>query len=128
MLCTDAHFAPQQGNQTGLEMHPTPTTRPVFTGLVVVPALVGKGVDMAKQFERRRTAPPKAAASKVDKMIAALRAPKGATLAQLVTITGWQPHSVRAAMSGSLKKHRGLTITSSKSGDNDRIYKIASAR
>jgi len=31
-------------------------------------------------------------------------------------------------MSGSLKKQRGLTITSSKSGNNDRVYKIASTR
>lgn len=84
---------------------------------------------MAKNVAKQRAAPTtKTPASKLDKLVAALRMPKGATLAQLVTITGWQPHSVRGAMSGSLKKQRGLTITSTKSGDNDRIYKIASTR
>lgn len=84
---------------------------------------------MAKNVAKRRVAPTTTpAASKLDKLVTALRAPKGATLAQLVTVTGWQPHSVRGAMSGSLKKRRGLTITSRKSGDNDRIYKIASTR
>lgn len=47
----------------------------------------------------------------------------GATLAQLVEATGWQAHSVRGAMSGSLKKKRGLDIASEKIGD-DRVYRI----
>lgn len=36
---------------------------------------------------------------------------QGASLAELVAATGWQPHSVRGAISGALRK-RGLTITS----------------
>jgi hypothetical protein len=61
--------------------------------------------------------------SKIANMITLLRRREGATLEQLVKITGWQAHSVRGAMSGSLKKKLGLTVTSSKDGET-RIYRI----
>ena len=40
---------------------------------------------------------------------------EGASLEDLCQATGWQPHSVRGAMAGALKK-RGLNITSDKVG------------
>lgn len=82
---------------------------------------------MAKQTAKQRKALPKSSSSKLDQIVSALRAPKGATIAQLVALTGWQPHSVRGAMSGALKKQRGLTIKSAKSG-SERVYKIGGAR
>jgi hypothetical protein len=66
-------------------------------------------------------------ASKIDQIIAALRMREGATLTQLMTLTGWQAHSVRAALSGTLKKARGLTITS-KRVDAERVYRIEGGR
>ncbi len=65
--------------------------------------------------------------TKLDALISALRAPKDATLAQLMALTGWQMHSVRGVMSGALKKKRGLAITSSKRGD-ERVYRIESSK
>jgi hypothetical protein len=41
-----------------------------------------------------------------------LERPDGATLDELVSATGWQPHSVRAGMTGLRKQ--GLTITRAK--------------
>jgi hypothetical protein len=82
---------------------------------------------MAKQSAKQRKTPPKSSSSKLDQIVTALRARKGATLGQLVTLTGWQPHSVRGAMSGALKKQRGFTITSTKSG-SERAYKIEGTR
>lgn len=61
--------------------------------------------------------------SKLDAIVAALRKPTGASIAQLQAITGWQPHSVRGAISGALKKQRGLTITSTKA-DGQRRYRV----
>jgi len=81
---------------------------------------------MAKQAAKRRKTTPKPAVSKLNQIETALRARKGASIAQLVSLTGWQPHSVRGAMSGALKKQRGLTITSVKSG-SERVYKIGAA-
>jgi hypothetical protein len=82
---------------------------------------------MAKRPAKQHKTPAKPPASKLDQIVAALRAPKGATIAQLVALTGWQPHSIRGAMSGALKKQRGLAIASSKASDT-RTYKIGSAR
>jgi hypothetical protein len=36
----------------------------------------------------------------------------------------WQAHSVRGAMSGTLKKKQGLKITGSKAEGEDRVYRI----
>ena len=41
-----------------------------------------------------------------------LRRPEGATIAEIVAATGWQPHSVRGVLAGALKKRLGLTIAS----------------
>jgi hypothetical protein len=39
---------------------------------------------------------------------------------------GWQAHSVRGFLSGTLKKKLGLEVTSSKAADGERRYGIAS--
>src|SRR5207247_5681114 len=39
----------------------------------------------------------------------------GATIAELVEATRWQPHSIRGAISGTLKKKLGLAIATEKS-------------
>ncbi|WP_082677449.1 DUF3489 domain-containing protein [Ruegeria profundi] len=46
--------------------------------------------------------------TKIDKVQHLLRRPSGASLEVLCKATGWQPHSVRAALSGLRKK--GVTI------------------
>tara|TARA_R110002072_G_scaffold293835_1_gene463416 strand:+ start:1207 stop:1386 length:180 start_codon:yes stop_codon:yes gene_type:complete len=55
-------------------------------------------------------------------MIALLNQKDGASLAELCTATGWQAHSVRGAIAGSLKK-KGHAITSEKI-DSVRRYRI----
>lgn len=79
-----------------------------------------------------RTAPTDSASApiqrregtKQDMLITMLRAPEGATIAEIVAATGWQAHSARGAMSGVLKKKLGLTITSEKVTDRGRTYRI----
>lgn len=53
-----------------------------------------------------------------------LRASDGATIDEIVTATGWQAHSVRGAISGTLKKRLGLTVASEKQGGRGRVYRI----
>lgn len=55
------------------------------------------------------------APSKLDQLAALLERGEGASIAEMMTVTGWQQHSVRGAMAGALKK-RGLAITSEKQG------------
>ena len=60
-------------------------------------------------------------------LIAMLRAPDGATIAEIMDATGWQSHTVRGAMSGALKKKLGLEVTSEKVEDRGRVYKLPAA-
>lgn len=57
-------------------------------------------------------------------LIAMLRAPDGATIAEIVAATGWQPHTMRGAIAGALKKKLGLTVTSEKVGGRGRVYRL----
>jgi Protein of unknown function (DUF3489) len=71
---------------------------------------------------RKPAAKPK---TKLAQLEAMLRRPDGATLEQISKSLAWQTHSVRGAMSGALKKKQGLTITSEKTDDGRRVYRIA---
>ena len=53
-----------------------------------------------------------------------LKRPEGATIAQVVEATGWQPHTVRGALAGALKKRLGLEVTSEKVAERGRVYRI----
>jgi hypothetical protein len=57
-------------------------------------------------------------------IIELLRREAGATLPELVAASGWQAHSVRGFLSGTLKKKHGLTVASEKA-DGIRRYRIA---
>ncbi len=61
--------------------------------------------------------------SKIVLMTAMLRRSKGASAADLCKATGWQAHSVRAAISASIKKKLGLKVTSEKI-HSMRIYRV----
>jgi hypothetical protein len=63
--------------------------------------------------------------TKQEKLIKMLRRPEGATIEQIVKATGWQPHTVRGAIAGALKKKLGLSVTSEKPEDGPRVYRIA---
>lgn len=76
----------------------------------------------AKEAAPKTAAKPKA--GKIDKIIALMRRPKGASINDLTKATSWQAHSVRGAISGTLRKKQGLNVVSEKSGDI-RFYRIA---
>jgi hypothetical protein len=65
------------------------------------------------------------ASSKLGQLEAMLRRPSGATIPQLAKALDWQAHSIRGAISGALKKKRGLKITASKEEGADRVYRVA---
>jgi uncharacterized protein DUF3489 len=64
-------------------------------------------------------------ASKTEQVLAALRSPNGATLKELMKLTGWQSHSVRGFLSAQVMKRMGLRVKSSKR-DGERFYRIRS--
>ena len=62
--------------------------------------------------------------SKTAKVLDLLKRPDGATLAELMKVTGWQAHSVRGFLSGTLGKKLGLKLESTKAEDGERTYSI----
>ena len=72
-----------------------------------------------------RTTPVLRENSKQAQVLAMLRRPQGATLAQICAATEWQQHTVRGTFAGAFKKKLGLTIESTKEAGGERVYRIA---
>jgi len=92
----------------------------------------------AKRSSAKRAAAPSAKAakpspgrrnphSKQDQIVALLQQPGGATLDVLVKATGWQKHSVRGFLAGTVRKKLKLPLRSEKI-DGIRTYRIGAAR
>ena len=62
--------------------------------------------------------------SKRAEVIALIRRSGGATLEEIMTKTGWQAHTVRGFVSGTLIKKLGLKIESFKNDKAERAYRI----
>lgn len=51
-------------------------------------------------------------------------ATRGASAKELLKATGWQPHSLRGFLSGTVGKKMGLALTSTKGEDGGRVYSL----
>ena len=56
-----------------------------------------------------------------------LRRQNGASIPELMKATGWQAHSVRGFISGTLKRKQGLVVNSAVEEGKDRRYVVAGA-
>ncbi len=96
-----------------------------------------KGVSVApkKGKSAKKATPPKKApkakkavkareGSKTDQVLELLKRPGGVTGKELMKVTGWQPHSVRGFLSGTIGKKMGLTVTFTKGEDGERSYSV----
>jgi hypothetical protein len=68
--------------------------------------------------------PTQRAGTKQAQIIAMLKRPKGATLAEMVEATGWMAHTVRGSISGALKKKLGLPISAEKVEGRGMVYRL----
>ena len=99
-----------------------PTDGDAAAAAKAAPVKIKRGKAGAKQeVAVEAPARPK---GKLGTLVGLLERPQGATIEAMTEATGWQAHSVRGAMSGSLKKAMGLAITSGKV-DGTRVYRIA---
>ena len=64
------------------------------------------------------------ATNKKAAVIALMKRAKGATLAEIMEATGWQPHTVRGFVS-ILGSKGGEKVESSKSATGERVYRMA---
>ena len=91
-----------------------------------------QAADVAPKAKRPRkaarpegAAPPARKGSKKAIVLEMLRRPEGASLKDIMEATGWQAHSVRGFISGSLTKKMGLNVESFKTPEGARAYRIA---
>ena len=95
------------------------------------------GADDAPSAEPPQDAPAEAdpaakartprAGTKQAKLIEMLRRPDGATIGEIAAATQWQPHTIRGAFAGALKKRLGLEVTSEKVDGRVRVYRLHAA-
>jgi len=83
-----------------------------------------RGGGQAAAAKKKVSARP--SGTKTDKLLRLLRRPDGASLRELTKATGWQPHSVRGFLSGTVKAKMRLKITSVKRDDGERAYHLSS--
>src|SRR5207245_9148657 len=84
--------------------------------------------ETTKPTSRKRFAPASSkltsrSDTKHSQIVAMLRAPAGATIAAIMTATGWQQHSVRGFLAGVVRKKLGLNLISEQT-DKGRLYRI----
>ena len=65
--------------------------------------------------------------TKTAALLTLLARPQGASLAEMQTLTRWQPHSVRGFLAGTVKKVAGVTLTSEKPAEGPRRYRVQRA-
>ena len=83
-----------------------------------------------KPGARSAPASPKTATrpeTKHARVIAMLRSAGGATIASIMTATGWQQHSVRGFLAGVVRKKLGLNLVSEQT-EKGRAYRIKDGR
>ncbi len=83
-----------------------------------------KAAAKSKPPPRNPTLAKSSGASKASEVIRLLRRKSGASIAELQKATGWQPHSVRGFLSGTVKKRLGHDLRSKKLADGARRYMI----
>ncbi|SLN72337.1 DUF3489 domain-containing protein [Oceanibacterium hippocampi] len=92
---------------------------------------IGLGAEGAGETSVPTTTPQAGSAtvspksSKSESVLKLLRRKRGATVCALQEVTGWQPHTVRAALSGFRKK--GVTIEREKNGRGETVYRSRGA-
>jgi hypothetical protein len=82
----------------------------------------GKAKKSATKGSRRDTCETRDGSKKAE-VLELLRRKQGATLAEIMNATGWQAHSVRGFISGTLGKRMGLNVESIRGEDKPRTYR-----
>ncbi|CAG0938900.1 hypothetical protein GPROT2_00442 [Gammaproteobacteria bacterium] len=78
-----------------------------------------KAATVAQQQAPART-------TKAAQVLAALKQPDGTSLAELMQATGWQAHSVRGFLSGTVRKRLQLPLLTERTAEGQR-YRIEEA-
>ena len=78
----------------------------------------------AAKSKGKQSAPAVRQGTKQALLIDLLKRKNGASIDEAVAATGYQAHSVRGAISGTIKKKLGMTVTSETVEKRGRVYRI----
>jgi hypothetical protein len=117
-----AHVAPEKGASKNVATKKGRAPKGQKTAKGAKPKKTAKTNKKATKPERKAAAPR--TESKGAQILALIRRPKGATLAELAKLTGWQNHSLRGFLSGTAGKKMGLAVESTKREDGERVYSL----
>ena len=88
------------------------------------PAVAPKKAKAGKRASKSEKPAQARQGSKTAQILDLLKRPGGATLKGIVAATGWQAHSVRGFISGTLGKKLGLAVESVKGENGERTYSL----
>lgn len=75
--------------------------------------------------KKARVAAVRNGESKADRVVAMLMEPKGASANEIAATMGWQKHTCRGLISGTIKKKMGLPVSVEKIAGRGTVYRIA---
>lgn len=93
----------------------------------VEPDTTPKRARVAKAGRKPKVKPtrqPGRSGSKQSQVLDMLRRKAGCTLDEIMKATGWQAHTVRGFISGTIGKKLGLEVSSSKNESGGRTYRV----
>jgi hypothetical protein len=126
----DGHGTTLMATEAGLAaigVEPVVTT--VTTTLNKVKSSVAPQVPSDQSGTPEASKAPKIrAGTKQAQIIALLQRSQGASIAEIVDVTGWAAHSARGMISGALKKKLGLEIITATGDERGRIYHIQATK
>ena len=88
------------------------------------PGSARKQANVAKGSRKAAGAPTARDGSKKAEVLRLLQRSQGATLGEIMTATGWQSHTVRGFISGTVGKKLGISVESTRTENQERRYRV----
>ena len=121
--------SPKKGSAQSKTASRRKATSPAANAKKPTRSVESKAERVATAKTLRKADEPKAErVSKQDRVLTLLSQPEGASIEEMMQATGWQQHSVRGFLAGTVKRKLGFSLTSLKPNGGARRYRIETRR